>query len=276
MRAPDVSSLRQFYHSPLGKMVARRCKRALQKLWPELYLDRRVSDATQVLGIGFAQPYLKDLLKNPNDPKEAKPSLPPVALSPANLGVAHWPNPRSGFAALGCLGDEYALPFADHSFDRILLCHVLELTEQPEWFLDEVWRVLKPSGRLLVCVPNRMSIWARSDATPFGYGRPYTVSQLEELLEETRFTCLRTEKLLFIPPTQKAWLLKPFLWLEKVREAAFRGLRLEVTFPSVFGGGLILLEAEKRTFAMLPAFKRHRRLVYAAGAPEVSSGRSSK
>ena len=40
-----------------------------------------------------------------------------------------------------------------------------------------MWRVLAPSGRVIV-VPNRRGPWARADNTPFGHGRPYSRSQI--------------------------------------------------------------------------------------------------
>lgn len=47
-------------------------------------------------------------------------------------------------------GDIAAIPFADGSFDRVFCISVLEHGEDPERMLDEMWRVLKPGGRLLV------------------------------------------------------------------------------------------------------------------------------
>ena len=54
--------------------------------------------------------------------------------------------------------------------------------------LKEIWRVLAGGGRLLIVAPNRRGIWARLDRTPFGSGRPYTMSQLSHLLREELFT----------------------------------------------------------------------------------------
>lgn len=47
-------------------------------------------------------------------------------------------------------GDIAAMPFADGHFDRAYCISVLEHGEDPERMLDELWRVLKPGGRLLV------------------------------------------------------------------------------------------------------------------------------
>ena len=41
--------------------------------------------------------------------------------------------------------------------------------------------MLAPGGRVVFIVPNRSGLWARRDVTPFGYGRPYSLGQLEAL-----------------------------------------------------------------------------------------------
>ncbi|HEX3518731.1 MAG TPA: class I SAM-dependent methyltransferase [Solirubrobacteraceae bacterium] len=51
-----------------------------------------------------------------------------------------------------------ALPFADDSFGCVLSCGVLEHVQRPAESLDELHRVLRPGGRLLVYkLPNRHS-----------------------------------------------------------------------------------------------------------------------
>jgi ubiquinone/menaquinone biosynthesis C-methylase UbiE len=47
-------------------------------------------------------------------------------------------------------GDVRALPFVDGVFDRVLCVSVLEHVENPAAALPELWRVLRPGGRLLV------------------------------------------------------------------------------------------------------------------------------
>jgi SAM-dependent methyltransferase len=47
-------------------------------------------------------------------------------------------------------GDMFALPFADNSFDTVLLDQVLTLADRPRDALKEATRVLRPEGRLLV------------------------------------------------------------------------------------------------------------------------------
>ena len=65
-------------------------------------------------------------------------------------------------------GDMHELPFADNSFDTVLLDQVLTLTEQPRLAIKEASRVLRPQGRLLVLDrfgPARKSLDQRSALT---------------------------------------------------------------------------------------------------------------
>lgn len=50
-------------------------------------------------------------------------------------------------------GDAAALPFADATFDTVMLLDVLEHVAEPEVALREVARVLAPGGRLLLTIP---------------------------------------------------------------------------------------------------------------------------
>jgi hypothetical protein len=105
--------------------------------------------------------------------------------------------------------------------------------------LDECSRVLGPGGRALFVVPNRSGLWARADGTPFGFGRPYSMSQLEALLKHHGFTPERSQSTLFAPPSNRRfWLRTADFWDGTGRRVV----------PWV-AGGVLVVEASKQTYA---------------------------
>lgn len=177
----DVTELRAFYDSPLGGTVRRLLRERIRTRWTKV-------SGEVVIGLGFATPYLSPFRGE---------AAAIGALMPAAQGVLTWPaqGPR-----LAALVEEDALPLSDSSVDRLLMVHSLELAEQERPLLREVWRVLKPEGRLLVIAPNRRGPWARFDTTPFGHGRPYSRGQLERLLLGTMFGPVGWSSALMMPP----------------------------------------------------------------------------
>jgi len=117
--------------------------------------------------------------------------------------------------------------------------HGLETTEHPSALLEEAWRVLGPGGRAVFIVPNRGGLWSRSDATPFGYGRPYSLGQLEAQLRKHRFVTERTRSVLYQPPSPRKLWRKSAGFLEKLGH----------NLPFVVAGGVVMVEASKQMAA---------------------------
>src|SRR3979411_2416906 len=132
----DVIDLRDFYSQRLGIVARRPINRGIHGRWPE-------AEGQRVLGIGYPTPYL-GLFREDSERC--------IAFMPAAQGVLKWPTARP---ALATLIDEFSMPLPDAAVDRILLVHALEMSDDPERLLREVWRVLAPSGRLLAVVPAR-------------------------------------------------------------------------------------------------------------------------
>ncbi len=114
------------------------------------------------------------------------------------------------------------------------MVHGLESSENAGHLLREMWRVLSDGGRLIVVVPNRRSIWARADHTPFGHGHPYSMEQLNRVLRQSMFTPVReTRALFFAPSRRRFWVTAAPAW-ERIGERWFSPL-----------GGVAIVEATK-------------------------------
>ena len=80
--------------------------------------------------------------------------------------------------------DAHNLPFADGSFDVVILFEALYYFAAPEKFVDEARRVLRPQGTLLVCTANKD--WFGFNPSPFAE-RYFSVSELHGLLASRGF-----------------------------------------------------------------------------------------
>ena len=184
----DVRDLRDFYYrSALGRAAQKVIRDQITALWPDV-------KGQTVVGYGFAVPLLRPFLG---------PARRVMALMPGPQGVMHWP---AGLPNVTVLCSETLWPVATGSADRLVLLHGLETSEHPSALLDECFRVLGPGGRAVFIVPNRAGIWSRSDRTPFGFGRPYSLSQLEAQLRRHGFAVERALSTLYQPPsTHRIW-----------------------------------------------------------------------
>ncbi len=177
----DGHSLSQFYDTPLGQRSRRLILRALRQIWPNVRGRR-------LLGYGFAEPYLRAFQP------EAERCI--AALPEGLSGAMPWPRE----ASLTTLVQEDALPFPDAFFDHILVVHGLEEAEGLRPLLRQLWRVLAPEGRLLLVAPNRASLWAQIERSPFGQGRPFSRNELDTLLRGALFVPESWQRALYAPP----------------------------------------------------------------------------
>jgi len=217
----DAADLADFYEAPLGLLTRRIIARQLRVMWPS-------AKASCLLGYGFAVPYLRQFQG------EAERV---VALMPAQQGVVAWPPQRS----LTALGDESALPFPDAFFDRILVVHGLEGADAARPLLRQLWRVLAPEGRLLLVVPNRTSLWAQLERSPFGVGRPFSRGELDRLLRSALFEPLAWDRALHLPPFRGRRLVRTGMGWDRVLKRIAPGL-----------AGVHLVEAGKTFYGAAP------------------------
>jgi SAM-dependent methyltransferase len=227
----DVVDLRNFYSQRLGTVARRFVGRGIRAMWKDTADER-------VLGVGYTTPYL-GLFR-----EEAERCL---AFMPAAQGVVKWPTARP---TLSSLIDEYEMPLTDSAMDRVLLVHALENSPDPGALLREVWRVLDAGGKLLAVVPNRRGLWARMDTTPFGHGRPYSRSQIVQLLRDAWFTPTSWGEALYVPPVTRGWFLRSAVAWERT------GATLSAPFA-----GVHLVEATKQVYRAAPVRRERRTLV---------------
>lgn len=215
----DVLKLRAWYHSLQGRLVQRVVRRGLQPMLPD------PAQGTFTLGLGYCQPYLHPPQKNCGT----------VLAMPESMGGTPWPEGQKNRVVL--TGD--TLPFADNTFDCIVLCHHLEFTPDPDALLEACWHALRPDGRLVVMVPNRAGAWARRDTTILAQGHPYSAGQLEKLFKRNNYKTTQSAFTLFFPPVNWRPLLRFYETFEKI------GQRWRAPV-----GGVVLAQARKDVFGM--------------------------
>jgi len=203
-------------------LTARTLQRKIRAFW---------SDATapdkNIVGVGFPMPYLEHI----THPRT-------FAAMSAAQGVVRWP-PQGPCRTV--LTEDHVLPFADASVEKLLLVHAVENADYLRELMHEVWRVLEPNGRVLLVVPSRAGLWAKSDKTPFGYGRPYSMKQLRNLLFDLQFVIENHRRALYFPPLHNRFMLAIAPIVEILGE---------MLMPKF--GGVIIVEATKRLYHVTP------------------------
>lgn len=178
MNMVDVSDLRNFYRSAYGKVVCSEVSKLLKA-----FLTPHVSKR---LFVGFGVPYVE--------------SYDGLLLMLSYMGVYTYPNVENNKAILGY---ENEWPFADQEFDEIILLHGLEYSQNSNELLDESFRCLKADGKFIVITPNRRGVWAHNDKTPLGFGQPYSLTQLVNMLNKKNFMVVNVKRALYKLPFDK-------------------------------------------------------------------------
>ena len=213
----DVQDLRNFYYrSALGRAVQSILQDQLVSLWSNV-------KGQTVAGFGFAVPVLRPFLA---DARRV------IALMPGPQGVMAWP---ANMPNVSVLMEETSWPIETGHVDRLVILHGLETSEQPSAVMDEAWRALGPGGKAVFIVPNRAGLWSRSDSTPFGFGRPYTLGQVENQLRKHHFAIERHMSVLYQMPSRRRFWLKSGPLMEQM------GQRM----PTVLAGGVFVIEVSK-------------------------------
>lgn len=216
----SVSDLQDFYTSDIGNISQGILQSHINEFWPDMH-------GLRVLGCGYAYPYLDDLCKG---------SERYIAMTTPRMGAIEWCANQKNTSFIS---NELNIPIEGSSIDRILLVHHLEYCDHLRESLQEIWRVLKPNGRLLVVVPNRMGVWSRADWSPFGHGHPFTASQLCTYLRDNKFIQERHKAALFVPPMPDSPIM--------MKSANLIERMAGNIFP--FVAGVHMMEASKQIYA---------------------------
>jgi ubiquinone/menaquinone biosynthesis C-methylase UbiE len=143
-------------------------------------------------------------------------SAPMLAMAASKGTAAHW-----------LRGDAAALPFCASAFDLVLCVTALEFVANRERAVEEMWRVVRPGGRLVIAGLNACSPWAwarrresQTQETPFSHAHFFHPGEFVGMLR--RFGRVAWSSSVFIGPQggglRGAWelervgrlLLKPF------------------------------------------------------------------
>jgi hypothetical protein len=100
---------------------------------------------------------------------------------------------------------------------------------------------------VLIVAPSRSGLWARLDTTPFGHGRPYSRTQLHQLMRETWFTPTHGTEALYAPPFRRRVFLRAAPTIERIGAAL-----------SLPGAGLLIVEAMKQLYSPVAARRSER------------------
>lgn len=220
---------REFYSQSTGRVIRRILMKRITQIWPN------VSGQT-ILGYGYTQPYMR--LYAEQTPHSYLVTSPRMAID-QGWGVMD----RNQI----CIAEEEELPFETASIDRVLIIHSLEFKERVSPAMEEIWRVLKSNGRILIVVPNRNGLWARAEFSPFGHGTPYTHGQIMRLLEASKFVHENTEEALFMPPIRNSAILKSSGFFERYGKSVLPILP-----------GVHLVEASKQIYSRVDKGSRVR------------------
>lgn len=234
---PDVEGLIRFYKSPLGRLTRQLIREQVSDL---------AGDVTglRLLGLGFATPYLRGALKGAERV---------LAFMPARQGASSWPREGPSHTVL-C--DPLEMPLTDAAVDMVIVVHGFEHVVDAEELMRELWRICAPNAQLIVVAPRRRGLWARLDTNPFGYGRPFSRGQMDNLLRDHSFTPEAWRDCLFLPPIHSGPVLR---WARAFERA---GRLFGPTFA-----GVMCVKARKEQF---PAVARRKRVEKTASAPEMA------
>jgi SAM-dependent methyltransferase len=238
-----ISSLRQWYQRPLGRLLAKVELDALGERLPQLF--------------GYHLMVI--------DPPWESCSLSDSRIPHHVVQRIH----SEPGAETGLIGHTDQWPVMTDTVDAIILPHTLEITSEPHQVLREADRSLIPDGHLVIVGFNPRSLWgvrrslSRSTSEMPWASRFLSVYRVRDWLSLLGFDTLQCRFLFYRPPVKNLRLLERLQILER---AAGNGLMLLA--------GAYILVARKRTVIMTPLkpVRETRRRLFPVGIPSSSQG----
>lgn len=98
------------------------------------------------------------------------------------------PTTQHGMQAIDVQGRGTELPFIDQTFDLVFCTEVMEHVAEPKRMLEEIYRVLKPGGHLILTTPFLVPV----HEAPYDFYR-YTPYGLQHLVKQASFCIVSQE-----------------------------------------------------------------------------------
>lgn len=151
----------------------------------------------------------RDVFQRLTDPEQfdLRPTGPGAVLD-VGCGQKKWPGAVgmdiSADTAADVVHDlnEFPYPFADDSFDQILMQDVIEHVREPIRVMDELHRIARPGGRIQLRTPHFSSMLAYSDPTHTHYFSAEAI----RTLAEPRFSHYTAVRMRVVHVTLDLWL----------------------------------------------------------------------
>jgi ubiquinone/menaquinone biosynthesis C-methylase UbiE len=136
-----------------------------------------------------------------------------VDISPEMLAIAAHRTARHGDAVTFLTGDAATLPFAAASFDMVTSITAMEFFADPRACLQDMYRIVKPGGRLVVATLGSLSPWAWQrrlktyfKKSVFRHATFHSLTDLKTYLAPHAITAWRG--IIFVPPFAPAALIR--------------------------------------------------------------------
>ena len=216
----NVDKLIKFYDSFLGKAAVQLIEARLKNTFQDTM-------NLKILGIGYPVPWIENFSVIARD----------LFLgTPSEFNDFKW---SRNMLNQSFVFDHISLPIPDFYFDKVFICHLIEISSEVEKLISEIWRILDGQGKLILILPNRLGLWSRNENNPFGQGTPFSSFQIVSLLSQNGFKNIKINFSLYFPPVENKIVLNNADKFEFI---------MSKIFPSM--GGIMIVEATKSIYAI--------------------------